>query len=117
MSLDELMNLTAEPSSAPTETIRRPPAPQASPMRPPTPAPAPLNPVAPRPASAAPARPAHRAPAAQPRVAVTSYLESFIDQGREWFGTTHQWLRRSDNGLIAATAVIALLLLVVVAAL
>jgi hypothetical protein len=86
MPLDELMDLAAAPTPTPT----------------PTPTPAPLNPAAPR-------------PAPQPRVARTSsYLTSVRDLGRQLTSTTQRWLRHGDNGLIAATTAIAVLLLVVV---
>jgi len=101
MSLDELMDLAAEPSTAPTVQIHRPTAPTSGP----TPVPAPLNPASPKPT-----------PAAQPPIAVASRLEPVLDEAREILVTARQWLGRGDNGLIAATALVALLLLVVVTA-
>jgi hypothetical protein len=110
MSLDELMELASEPSTAPTVQIRRPPSPSPSPTQTqsptPTATPAPLNPAAAKP-TAAP----------QPPVAATSRLEPALDKAREFLLAVSQWLRRGDNGLIAGTALVALLLLVVVASL
>ena len=96
------MELASEPSTAPTVQIRRPTAPTSTP--------APLNPAAPK-----PTRAPSRAP--QPPVAIASRLEPLRDEVREFLGTAQQWLRRGDNGLIAGTALLALLLLVVIASL
>ena len=106
MPLDELMDLAAEPSTAPTVQIRRTPPPTAAPAPAPTPAPAPLNPAAPKPTATA-----------QPRVAVAPRFEPLLDQAHEFLGTADQWLRRGDNGLIVGTTLIALMLLLVVASL
>lgn len=88
MSLDELMDLAAEPRETATTTI------------PATPMPAPLNPAAPRP-TPAPQQAARTEP---------DIRERMIADAREW-------LRQGDNTLIAWTAAIACLLLLVVAAL
>lgn len=107
LSLDELMDLAAEPSSsAPTVQIRRPEAATRPATPTPTPAPAHLNPAAPKPA-----------PATQPPVAIASRLEPLREEARKFLVTAQQWLRRGDNGLIAGTALVALLLIVVVASL
>ena len=113
MSLDELMDLASEPStSAPTVQIRRYGAPTPTPTPPPVPAPAPLNPGNPQPIAQ---RPAPQRPLARPD------LGALLEQSGEKLSVTGEqlrdWLRRGDNGLIAGTALVALLLLVVVASL
>ena len=118
MSLDELMDLAAEPrSDTATMPIR-------TPSRTTPPAPGPLNPVAARPA---PARPAP-APAPPPRRTTPAPAPTGPDLRERVLADAHrayeaalersrQWLKTGDNGLIAATALVALLLIVVVASL
>jgi hypothetical protein len=89
MSLDELMDLAAEPRDTVTAPIRATPPPA-------TPMPAPLNPAAPRPSAKARAEP---------------------DMRQRLIADAKEWLKRGDNALIAWTAAIACLLLLVVAAL
>ena len=111
MSLDELMDLAAEPRDTVTQPI---PATQPSPA---APMPAPLNPAAPpRPTGSAqttqPAQPAQTEPDMRQRVmsdARRAY-DAGLARGREW-------LKQGDNTLIALTAAVACLLLLVVAAL
>ena len=113
MSLDELMDLASEPSTAPTVQIQRPTPPATLPATPPpTPAPAPLNPATAQPIAQ---RPAAQRPVARPD------LGALLEQGGERLSLAgdqaRDWLRQGDNGLIAATALLALLLLVVIASL
>jgi len=127
MSLDELMDLAAETSTpAPPQPDRPaatspqppPPPPAATSPQPPPPPPAASRPAMPRrpaPAAAAARAPAPAVPAGpdlRQRV-ITDARRAYVagvDRGREW-------LREGDNGLIAATVALALLLLLVVAAL
>ena len=116
MSLDELMDLASEPSTAPTVQIRRYGAPTegrtASPpaaAETPIPAPAPLNPGNPQPIAQ---RPAAQRGVARPNLGVL--LEQSGERISIAGDQAQDWLRQGDNGLIAATALIALLLLVVV---
>ena len=99
MSLDELMDLAAEPRDTVTAPIRATPPPatptSATPV-PATPMPAPLNPAAPRPSAKAPAEP---------------------DMRQRLIADAKEWLKQGDNALITWTAAVACLLLLVVAAL
>lgn len=111
MSLDELMDLAAEPrADTATMPIRTP-----LPARPPLPttpaAPRPLNPAAARPAPKPPVPPT-TGPDLRDQVLADARraYEAALDRGREW-------LKRGDNGLIAATAMVTLLLIVVVTSL
>jgi hypothetical protein len=98
MSLDELMDLAAD---SPGETATMP-----------IPKPLPTTPAAPRPLNPAAGRPT---PAPQRAVApVLADARRAYDASLE---RARSWLKEADNGLIAATALIAVLLLVVVAAL
>src|SRR4051812_42895163 len=101
MSLDELMELAAADSRSDTETT-------------PIPKPLPTTPAAPRPLNPAASRPTP-APAPQPAVApVLADVRRIYDAV---LARARLWLKEADNGLIAATALIAVLLLVVVATL
>ena len=116
MSLDELMDLAAE-----TSTVPPPPPPAAPPVNrpasPPRPSPAatrPAPPVTPKPAPA-------RAPARAPERTGPDLRERMLADARRAYAAgldqSREWLRKGDNGLIAATVALALLLLLVVAAL
>ena len=114
LSLDELMDLAAEPrDDTATQQITTPPAaPPAAPAV--TPAPAPLNPAARQPI-ARPVAPAAAAPAAAGpdlRQRVMTDARQAYDAG---LARGREWIKQGDNGLIAATLVAALLLLLVVA--
>jgi hypothetical protein len=109
MSLDELMDLAAEPRSD-TATM---PIPASLPTTPA--APRPLNPAAVRPAPAPTPRttpkPVPTGPDLRERVLTDARraYDAALERGRIW-------LKQGDHGLIAATGVVLLLLLVVVAA-
>lgn len=103
------MDLAAEPrDDTATQQITTPPAaPPAAPAV--TPAPAPLNPAARQPI-ARPVAAAAAGPDLRQRV-MTDARQAYdagLARGREW-------IKQGDNGLIAATLVAALLLLLVVA--
>jgi hypothetical protein len=110
LSLDELMEVAAISGSAPVA----PPPPPA----PPTVAP---RLVAPRPADPAPAaaRPAPK-PARPARTGPSPWALVRADAARAYASAAKKlrdWLRADDHALIAATAFIALLLIVIVATL
>ena len=115
MSLDELMDLAAETSTPAPPQPDRPAATSPQPPPPPPAASRPAMPRRPAPAAAAARAPAPAVPAGpdlRQRV-ITDARRAYVagvDRGREW-------LREGDNGLIAATVALALLLLLVVAAL
>jgi hypothetical protein len=104
MSLDELMDLAATESGA-SETATMPITP---------PAPPPLNPVAVRPAPRPLPRP-------QPVRSEPDLRERIMTDARQAYtagvARSRDWLRTGDNGLITATLLVTLLLLLVVAAL
>jgi hypothetical protein len=126
LSLDELMDLAAEPrDDTATMPIRTTPAAKSTPT--PTP-PAPLDLTQPpqrmQPEPAA--RPQHqdrpeRPPRPQPRIAADPDLRERVmaDARRAYdaaLAHAKEWLKAGDNGLITATLVVTLLLLLVVAA-
>jgi len=113
LSLDELMELAAEPQTQP-----RPAPPQAAPptvthATPPRPAP---------PQPAQPARPARPAKPARTGPSPASLLAQRVRAdasraGQLTWERSRAWLTTGDNGLIAATAFVTLLLIVIVAVL
>jgi len=90
MSLDELMDLAAEP---PSDTVTAP-------------IPAPLNPATPRPT-----------PAPKPAAQAEPAVKTEPDMWERLVADAREWLKQGDNALIASTAAVAFLLLLVVAAL
>ena len=128
MSLDELMDLASEPKARPASDTATVPI---RPPRPTTPtttaAPGPLNPAGPRPtplaaevtrrpapapAPAATSKPAKAGPDIRERVLADAHRAYEAGMAR-----SRVWLKKGDNTLIVATAGIALLLLVIIAAL
>lgn len=125
MSLDELMDLAAEPR---VRAQPAPPPPVTLPPAPPVPAPAP-SPVAPSPVATAP-RQVPPTPAARPRTEpgqMTVLLARMRADGQRILGdarhassagmtVSRRWLETADNALITATVLVTLLLLIIVAA-